>query len=107
MVQPLTLAASRDPAVFADPDRLDLGRDLSRSVVFGKGRNFCLGAQLARLELTTAITKIFERLPDLRMTCGYDEVPMKRNPATRGTAALPLAFEPSGTSAAEDKASSR
>jgi cytochrome P450 len=45
------LAANRDPAVFAYPDRLDIGREPVRSFSFGWGSHFCLGTALARAEL--------------------------------------------------------
>jgi len=44
-------AANRDPEVFADPDRLDLDRDVRDSLVFGHGAHFCLGANLAKQEM--------------------------------------------------------
>ncbi len=47
--------ANRDPAVFADPDRLDVGRDCRESLVFGHGPHFCLGAHLARQEMACMI----------------------------------------------------
>jgi cytochrome P450 len=60
-------AANRDPAVFEDPDRLDLGRRNIRHLSFGGGMHFCLGAQLARIEAEIAIGTILRRLPNLRI----------------------------------------
>jgi cytochrome P450 len=61
-------AANRDPAVFADPDRFDPDRRaLEKSLVFGHGPHFCLGAQLARAELRIAVGVLAERLPSMRL----------------------------------------
>jgi cytochrome P450 len=62
----LLAGANRDPAAFADPDRLDVGRRDVRHVAFGHGIHFCLGAQLARLEAALALDALIARLPDLR-----------------------------------------
>jgi methyl-branched lipid omega-hydroxylase len=62
-------AANRDPEVFADPHRLDLGRDPNPHVGFGsRGPHFCLGAHLARREVGVAFRAVFEQLPDLEVT---------------------------------------
>ncbi len=62
-------AANRDPAVFADPQRFDVGRDPNPHVGFGsKGPHFCLGAHLARRELQVTFRAIFDQLPDLEVT---------------------------------------
>jgi len=59
-------AANRDPAVFASPDTFDPDRRfLERSLVFGHGPHFCLGAQLARTELSVALGALVERFPEL------------------------------------------
>jgi cytochrome P450 len=62
------LAANRDPAVFVDPDRLDVGRDPNPHFGFGWGLHHCLGAALARLEGRIALRKLFERFPNLAAT---------------------------------------
>ncbi|HJX43412.1 MAG TPA: cytochrome P450 [Geodermatophilus sp.] len=62
-------AANRDPAVFADPQRFDVGRDPNPHVGFGsRGPHFCLGAHLARRELQVTFRAIFDQLPDLEVT---------------------------------------
>ncbi|MDR7274356.1 cytochrome P450 [Catenuloplanes atrovinosus] len=53
-------AANRDPAVFAAPDRLDVGRDPNPHVGFGAGLHFCLGAPLARLELRAGLAALLD-----------------------------------------------
>jgi cytochrome P450 len=61
-------AANRDPAVFADPDRLDLDRSPSRGhLAFAQGPHVCLGVHLARLEARTGLDTILHRLPGLRL----------------------------------------
>jgi cytochrome P450 len=74
-------AANRDPAHFADPDKLDVGRQNVRPMSFGGGIHHCLGAQLARLEAELVFTALVERLPAI-------ELPEKDAPAWRRTFTL-------------------
>jgi len=60
-------SANRDPAVFAEPDELDVGRDPNPHLSFGAGVHFCLGAALARLELQTSFATVLRRMPDLEL----------------------------------------
>jgi cytochrome P450 len=61
-------AANRDPAVFEDPDRLDLDRGAARRhIAFAHGPHVCVGIHLARLEARIAIAMLLERLPGLRL----------------------------------------
>ena len=59
-------AAARDPAVFADPDTLDVGRTPNPHLGFGAGIHYCVGAPLARVEVAAALRALIERLPGLR-----------------------------------------
>ena len=63
-------AANRDPAHFADPDRLDLGREDARHVAFGMGPHYCLGAPLARLEGSIVFSTLLRRFPNLHLAPG-------------------------------------
>ncbi len=60
-------AAARDPLVFTDPDRLDVGRTPNAHLGFGAGIHYCVGAPLARVEIAAALTALTKRLPDLRL----------------------------------------
>ncbi|WP_103349275.1 cytochrome P450 [Amycolatopsis sp. CA-128772] len=80
-------AANRDPARFADSDRFDITRDDGRGLFFGHGLHLCLGAALARLEMTVVLEQLGKRFPGLRIG---GEVQRRPNPALRGMAALPL-----------------
>jgi cytochrome P450 len=81
-------AANRDPAVFANPDTLDIGRDDNDHLSFGSGIHFCLGAQLARLEGRYALGEIVRRFPDIRLAA--DGVTWRRLTFLRGLEALPV-----------------
>jgi cytochrome P450 len=60
-------SANRDERVFAAPAAFDPDRaGLNRHIAFGKGIHFCIGAPLARLELSIALPALLARLPDLR-----------------------------------------
>jgi cytochrome P450 len=60
--------ANRDPAAFADPDRFDVLREnAGRQLAFAGGPHVCIGMHLARLEAHSAIRRVLERLPGLRL----------------------------------------
>jgi cytochrome P450 len=63
----LVAAANRDPAVFADPDDLDVGRRDNRHLSFSAGMHYCLGAALARLEGEVAFPALLRRFPRLEL----------------------------------------
>jgi cytochrome P450 len=68
---PVTLcigAANRDPAQFADPESLDVGRTPNRHLAFGTGAHQCAGMALARLEGAIAISRFLERFPDYALS---------------------------------------
>jgi cytochrome P450 len=69
-------AANRDPAVFADPDRFDVHRANARQhLAFAIGPHFCVGAQLARLETSAALTALLDQLPGLRLDPSQPSAP--------------------------------
>ena len=59
LVMPLLIAANFDPAVFDAPEKMDITRKPNRHMEFGTGIHFCLGHQLARLEMKAALNVLF------------------------------------------------
>lgn len=88
-------AANRDPRVFDDPEGFDVLRDPNPHVGFGgPGPHFCLGAHLARRELSVVFRQLFERLPDIEVA--GDPVPLEAMgiPLVGGIKHLPVRFTP-------------
>lgn len=83
-------AANRDPEVFADPDRLDLGRSPHRHLAFDGGIHYCLGAGLARLEGRTAFAAVVRKTREVELL--DDDPPYRENLVIRGLARLPVRF---------------
>lgn len=68
-------AANRDPRVFDEPDTFDVTRDPNPHLAFGHGTHFCLGANLARLELRLLFEALTQRFTDLRALTEPDVEP--------------------------------
>jgi cytochrome P450 len=85
-------AADHDPAVFMQPEQLDVGRAASRHVAFGQGIHYCLGAPLARLEGEIALTTLLTRLPNLHLAIAPEDVIWRPAIELRGLQSLPVAF---------------
>jgi cytochrome P450 len=82
--------ANRDPEVFADPERLDIGRTENRHLAFGGGIHLCLGAPLARIEGQEAIGRLVQRFPSMSLV--DEEVTWKETSTIRGPQHLRVAL---------------
>lgn len=85
-------SANFDETVFDHAERFDIRRNPNRHLSFGYGIHFCLGAQLARLELQIAFEQLFKRLPDLRLQPGV-KLEQVRSNVLLGVQKLPVLFE--------------
>ena len=64
-------AANRDPAQFAEPEALDIGRRPNRHLAFGGGIHACAGMSLARMEGQVAIGRLVSRFPSFHRSRPY------------------------------------
>jgi len=87
------ISANRDETVFADPDRFDIGRAPNNHMAFGGGGpHFCLGANLARMEIRVMFDRLLDRTPDIHLD---GDVQRLRSNFINGVKHIPVAFAPS------------
>jgi len=87
-------AADRDPARFADPEALELGRNEGGNLALGHGIHFCLGAPLARLEGRVAFARLFGRFPGLSLAVSPSALRWHSGLIMRGLHELPVRTVP-------------
>jgi cytochrome P450 family 142 subfamily A polypeptide 1 len=87
-------SANRDEAVFDDPEVFDTARSPNPHMAFGFGAHFCLGNQLARLELRLMFEQLFSRLPDLALAEPAAPPPRRPSNFISGIESLPVTFTP-------------
>jgi cytochrome P450 family 142 subfamily A polypeptide 1 len=87
-------SANRDEAVFEDPDTFDITRSPNPHMAFGFGAHFCLGNQLARLELRVMVERVLARMPDLRLAVERAALERREANFISGIEQMPVAFTP-------------
>jgi len=84
--------ANRDPALLADPERLDVRRGAPGHLAFGHGVHHCLGAPLARMEMRIAFPALLRRFPQLALAVPYEELSFRAYHFVYGLRALPVTW---------------
>jgi pentalenolactone synthase len=86
-------SANQDETVFPEPERLDTGREhLTSHMSFGHGARYCIGAVLARIELTAVFERLFTRIPTLRLAVPVSELKWRSHLLTGGFAEVPVTW---------------
>jgi cholest-4-en-3-one 26-monooxygenase len=92
------LSANRDPEAFESPDAFDIRREPNNHVAFGGGGvHFCLGANLARLEIRVMVEEVIRRMPDIELAGPYRRM---RSDFINGITSMPVRFTPQPIAAA-------
>lgn len=86
-------SANFDGDQFPNPDEFHIDRNPNSHLAFGFGTHFCMGNQLARLELRLMTERLLQRLPDLRLADGA-EIPLRAANFVSGPEAMPVVFTP-------------
>jgi len=82
-------SANRDEAVFPEPFRFDVGRSPNEHLAFGIGEHFCLGANLARIELTAIFAEVMRRMEGIELAGPVERV---RSAFVGGIKRMPIRF---------------
>jgi len=86
-------SANFDETVFDDPETFNIERYPNNHLAFGFGTHFCLGNQLARLELSIMQTRLLQRIPDMRLASDA-ALPLRPANFVSGLEKMPVAFTP-------------
>ncbi|MFB9903605.1 cytochrome P450 [Allokutzneria oryzae] len=86
-------AGNREESVFPDPDTLDLTRNAKAHLAFGYGVHQCLGQQLARVELQEVFSRLYTRIPTLRLAVPFEDIRFKHDALVYGVRALPVTWD--------------
>jgi len=90
----LIASANRDPAIYDRPDAYDIDRTPNPHLAFGHGIHHCLGAPLARLELSVAIGTLAARYPDMALAVPVEQLRWRPSFRARGLTSLPVLLQP-------------
>jgi cholest-4-en-3-one 26-monooxygenase len=90
-------SANRDESVFPHPDVFDIARMPNDHLAFGHGEHFCIGANLARLELRVMIEEVMRRMPNIELAGPVERL---RSNFVAGIKHMPVRFSPSRGAAA-------
>ncbi len=94
-------SGNRDEAVFEQPEIFQIDREPNHHLAFGGyGRHFCLGANLARLEIRVMFEQVLRRLPDMRLA-DDSACPYRHGNFVLGFEAMPVVFTPGGAGQAQ------
>ena len=85
-------AGNQDEREFGDPGRLNFTCPRSPHLSFGYGARYCIGAPLARIELSAVFAHLVRRLPAMRLAVPVEELPVRAGLLTRGLAELPVTW---------------
>ncbi|MGW6215816.1 cytochrome P450 family protein [Streptomyces sp. NPDC055109] len=83
-------AANRDPEAFRDPEVFDITRSATHHLGFGRGIHYCVGANLAKLQMRTAIAALVSQFPAIRLAVPRDAIRYRPSLVSRGLRALPV-----------------
>ncbi|MGK7872104.1 MAG: cytochrome P450 [Xenococcaceae cyanobacterium] len=85
-------AANHDPEKFTHPEQFDILRSPNKHLSFGPGVHFCLGAVLARMELTICLNTLLSRMPNLCFDGDQPAIPRHTSLVFKGFDSLPVRF---------------
>lgn len=84
--------ANHDSAIFGDPDRVDITRKHAAHLTFGHGARYCIGAPLARIELSTVFAQMIPRFPSMRLAVDAATLTTRRDLLAGGLTQLPVSW---------------